>query len=147
VGFRRERAFHNLVFDGDLAGLEIRVRYLDAHGMVAYNQLEPAPTDDNPLPAVPLMLEQVDRWNLEHPDGTTARATMDDFLKFDLPMIKQVAGAWLETLGLPYPLPDRDQPSAAVDQVDVELPDPIGPDLSQYEAMIRPAETPEPAAV
>lgn len=154
----RRKTFHTLTFEGEYAGLNIRVRALTGQGMIEYNALEPAPTMENPVAAALLFLASVDRWDLEYDDGGQVPVTFDAFFGFDVDFIKDVLRAWLGTLGQTYPAtapgqsevhpgavaatPVADVPGRgydAPDAEDMDIPVPAGPELFHLERFVHPA--------
>lgn len=105
MGFVRAPAFHDLVFTGDLAGLEVRVRHLSGRDMAMVGGLETAPTVSNPLPLLSLFDVVVDSWNLELTDGAAVPASAVGLMAQDIEFVKAVLAAFLETLSLPYSSP------------------------------------------
>ncbi len=164
MGFVRQKAFHTLVFDGEYAGLTIRVRALTGHGLTQLAALDPEPTFDNPTPVWPLFLESLDSWDLEYEDGGSVPLTFDALWGYDIRFIKDVLAAYLGTLGQPYPAtapgqplirpeavaaPVADVPLPAYDDApdaeDMDIPEPFGPDLSHLERFAHAIEEPIPA--
>lgn len=103
MGFVRRKVFHDLAFDGDLAGLHIRVRARSGHVMTEVGKLPAVPTIEDPWGLVPLFMDQVDSWDLEREDGSQVPLTFQEFFSYDMEMIQSVLVAYLATLVEPYP--------------------------------------------
>lgn len=174
MGFVRAKAFHDLQFGGELAGLEIRVRARTGHTMTAVAELAQIPTQEDPFGLLPLFMDSLDRWNLEYPDGSLVPRTFEAFWGHDMEFIRAVLQAYLVTLDLPYsaaahgrgdsihpaldpggqvptPAPavlDRPPPVSPVDG-DMNIPGPLGPDLEHLERFVvwDPPPTPVTDAV
>jgi hypothetical protein len=172
MGFVRAKAFHDLQLGGEFAGLEIRVKARTGHTMNEVFKLDPLPTLAEPFGVLPLFIANVDRWNLEHADGSAVPLTFDAFFDHDMELIRAVLAAYVTTLDLPYPIeqdppaeeethPGLDRPghvptprAATLDhppaapapepvEPDMDIPDPPGPDLEHLRRLV--VEEPVPA--
>jgi hypothetical protein len=144
VAYVRPVAFYLMEFTGELAGLNIRVRGLDANGRVELAKLEV--TADNPLPAVDLFIRQVDRWDLEYADGRTVPVSLSAFLEFDMSFIQRVTATWVrDVVTAPFPAQPALFPAASPEEDGGGggFVEDVGPDLAEYAAFLH---DPTPAA-
>jgi hypothetical protein len=136
MGFVRGPAFYNLTFEGEFAGLEIRLRSMSANEWAA---MPAEATLDRPLLAAGNFVGQVDRWNLEYPDGRTVPVTLNDLMNHDIAFIETIVRSWMRDV---QPLPHPGTVPAVVVEPPPAEPAVEEPDLSELAGLVQPVPVP-----
>ena len=111
MGFVRERKAYRLIFEKELAGLEVVAQ---AGGLGDYLTISELADVQMPLNAADVTRfrdllrafgDVLVSWNLESSPGEAVPATYDGLLTQDPQFVVEVVGAWLEAVaGVPGPL-------------------------------------------
>lgn len=107
MGFRPEPRRYKLTFDGDLEGLEVRVKSLTVRKFAEMGEA----TDAELLA---MLADALVEWNLEAEDGTPVPATLEGIESQDSNLITRLISAWRTALtSVPPTSPLRSQNGAA----------------------------------
>jgi hypothetical protein len=89
---------HVMRFD---SGVQVEVMSLSGQGWIDLG--ETGATADKPLPAAALFAEQVQRWNIDYPDGRAVPVTLAGLLSLNIELIRLLVGSWVtEVAPIPH---------------------------------------------
>lgn len=128
VGYVRHKTI-GLVFDGDLADLEVTMRMMSIE-----TWLELCDLTGQGLAFLPHNRERLDRyrellidhqagWNLEDADGTPVPFTLEDFKAQDKDFQAAVMDAWMfQAVAVPVPLDEQSNDGPALEAIPMTQP-------------------------
>jgi hypothetical protein len=145
---------HTMRFD---SGVQVEVVSLSGQGWIDLG--ETGATAEKPLPAAALFMEQVQRWNIDYPDGRAVPVTLAGLLSLNIELIRLLVGSWVtEVAPIPHstarPAPvgapvgpaAADAEPAGLDALWAAGVDPAMVELGRFERDPLPGERPDEQA-
>lgn len=104
MGYKRKITSYHLVFDGDMAGFECKVKGVS---MDRYLELIRMQEDtEKGAELIEALADNLTWWNLEEDDGTPVPVSRDAVLAEDSDFVVRIFDQWMKAIGsVPDPLP------------------------------------------